>query len=176
MAEKSSKRKTKKIEHKTAIVNYWTAVIVFVTAIIGLGISLPTIKGCSNSSSFPTTWNGSFEGLTADENPSYESMRLIITDVSPTGNISAICEIGFDESKSGEGFSGYYIEGSYQVEGSINWATGDIEMQFYKWRYQGELENKRRFKGKYSKENQTIEGSTYLLEGKTPHPWSMSAD
>ena len=127
-------------------------------------------------SSFPQPWNGTYEGLADDGSPVYSTMWIIIKDFNISADIPGVCEVGVDESQPGKGKDGYYIKGSYNIEGSINWTTGELEMHFTSWSYKGELENERRFEGKYSQATKTIEGITILLKGKTPYKWNMYAE
>lgn len=129
----------------------------------------------AQAAAFPLEWDGTYEGLSDNGDVSLNTIRISLMDVTEAGKLSGICEIGIDESKSGEGCGGYYIQGSYYVEGFIDWSSGSIELHFTSWLYKGELGNKRHYMGTYSEISRTIFGSTELMGGGTSGTWEMSA-
>lgn len=126
-------------------------------------------KDSSNASRFPKKWEGKFDGYASDGGSERKYMEVTFSTVDEDGRLRGVCSIDSDSMGPGE------IEGSYNVEGRINWETRDIEFWGTSWVDKGIMNVMRRYSGTVNEEYDSIYGHCETTDGKGTSTWEMSS-
>lgn len=131
-----------------------------------------TSSGKITTSSFPRSWQGSYEGYTThtSEGVITRSVRFNFSVVSSDGRLQGIVYVG--ESEMIEGAT----HGSYNCEGTLDFNTGAIHIYGTTWVDKGGLIGVGGFKGTVDPDNWTMSGEWYDPEGEAENgAWYMRA-
>ncbi len=122
-------------------------------------------------SSFPHKWTGTYVGR-SDHTASGNVDRYVdmeFTEVLSDGKVKGVCYVG----RGQQGYS----HSSYNIEGTISWDLGTIEVEGTSWIDHGDMETWGGFRGSINMSDWTIDGEWYAPQRPDAgtSPWSMSA-
>ncbi len=118
----------------------------------------------------PTTkWEGSYEGRDDYGNVVTRLLLLELESVTPAGELKGTIRVG----ASAGGADPLY--GSYRVEGTVDWGTGDLFLQHVAWINKGSLTKEKKLRGKVNWSDMSMSGEfADLNEGNYKYPWHVS--
>ena len=127
----------------------------------------PESANADVSAYFPRSWSGTYEGYSQHVSGGVitRSIDINFTSVGDDGALAGTCAIGV--AQTGDGAGG----GSYNVEGTIDWATGAIRLWGTTWIDAGTLVGMRSFAGTFDSANSLIWGTS--SDGTHEGSWEM---
>ena len=123
----------------------------------------------SPSEQFPREWRGTFGGTDDKGVVSDHGIAIEFTQVGDNGSLYGICTVGAGDSDVTHG------AGSYHVEGSIDWYTGEVNLYGRDWINKGSLGVMRNYSGTISGSFSQINGTCVSKNGGSESYWYMSA-
>ncbi len=139
------------------------------------GDNTETAKAEENAqrvSSFPRTWTGTYGGRAKEASGGTISRQVSFdfTTVSSRGTLGGICYVGVDDAGAGA------TAARYNIEGTIEWNSGDIYLYGTTWIEKGGLAYMRRFEGTVNFKRETMTGRAGDVDdGANSGDWQMRA-
>ncbi len=129
-----------------------------------------TNENSQRASSFPRTWTGTYGGR-AKESSDGTISRQVSFDfrtISSSGELGGICYVGVDDAGAGA------TAARYNIEGTVDWNSGEIYLYGTTWIEKGGLAYMRRFEGTVNFAKETMTGRAGDVDdGANSGDWQM---
>ena len=130
------------------------------------GAGAAATSGGLSAATLPRSWRGSYVGTVNGNQSAPTEMSLTLTNVKDSGSLEGTVVV-FTSTDDGR-------SGSYNVRGSIDYATGAITLSWAGWVNRGDLTVTRSFSGTVS--GRSITGTSANMDTNQSSGWSMTAN